>query len=144
MGARQKEWARRAKTQLMRWLGGECSICGSVDALSFDCIKPQGSDHHSMDSSRRMSFYRAQARQGNVQLLCQFCNATKSGISGLDYQTAREWVHESAAIQLHSGTPGRGTALSALELRECFRVACSRIRAIRQATELIKEAKNLV
>ena len=59
-------------------MGGKCTQCGSTEELTFDCINPQGSDHHSaMDWSWRMSFYRAQFKQGNLQLLCHMCNSTK-------------------------------------------------------------------
>jgi hypothetical protein len=50
-------------------------ICHSRDNLQFHCIKRRGHAHHAMDASARMSFYRAEARQGNIQLLCGGCHA---------------------------------------------------------------------
>lgn len=81
MSKRQKEWARRAYDRLMDELGGDCAHCGddgSESRLEFDCIVPQGDRHHRMEWSTRVSFYRAQARAGNLQVLCARCNNEKS------------------------------------------------------------------
>ena len=78
MGAAQKDWARRARLQLLHALGGVCAECFSAERLEFDCIVPCGDAHHRMDTSARMSFYRAQHRAGNLQVLCSTCNGQKS------------------------------------------------------------------
>lgn len=78
MGARQKDWARRARVKLMEELGGCCAECGTTEKLTFDCKVPCGDKHHKMDSSARMSFYHAQHREKNVQLLCEKHNAEKA------------------------------------------------------------------
>lgn len=77
MGAYQKEWARRARANLLALLGPSCAYCGSVHGLTFDCISPKGDRHHRMDTSARMSFYRGQERAGNLQVLCLTCNSRK-------------------------------------------------------------------
>jgi len=78
MGARQKEWARKARAILVEQLGGCCEACGAKEELELDCIKACGDRHHRMDTSARVSFYRAQARAGNLQVLCKYHNAVKS------------------------------------------------------------------
>src|SRR5215831_5740316 len=77
MGKRQKEWARRERHRIKQLLGGKCQVCGSTTDLEFDCNSPRGSKHHGMDTSQRMSFYRAQLRMGNLSLLCGPCNSQK-------------------------------------------------------------------
>ena len=77
MGAKQKEWARRRRAELMAELGPVCRHCGATERLSFDCIIPQGDHHHRFDTSARMSFYNRQHRAGNVQILCMACNGAK-------------------------------------------------------------------
>lgn len=62
----------------MHILGGKCVYCGTVEALTFDCIKPMGREHHGMSSAQRMGFYRRQWRNGNLQILCNLCNIKKS------------------------------------------------------------------
>lgn len=78
MGKRQKEWAKTARLNLLLKLGMVCNKCGKEDDLEFDCIDPQGNLHHTFDTSQRMSFYRQQDRQGNIQVLCHDCNVAKS------------------------------------------------------------------
>ena len=78
MGQRQKDWARRARLRLIEQLGGVCVECGTDKKLEFDCIKPMGDSHHRMESSARMSFYHAQHRASNLQLLCERHNNLKS------------------------------------------------------------------
>lgn len=61
----------------MALLGKRCTACGSLEDLTFDCIVARGSKHHSMEWSHRMSFYRAEAKDGNLQVLCNACNSRK-------------------------------------------------------------------
>ncbi len=84
MAKYHKEWARNARFQLMFQLGGACCHCQSEDELEFDCKIPQGDEHHKMDTSARMSFYRRQHKEGNLQILCRRCNNKKS-VSDLAY-----------------------------------------------------------
>ena len=77
MAKAQKEWARRQRRALMAELGEVCVFCGSVLNLEFDCKKPMGDAHHRYDTSHRMSFYRKQHANGNLQVLCRRCNARK-------------------------------------------------------------------
>ncbi len=79
MARRQKEWAKKARFELQLKLGGVCAECGTDKDLDFDCIKPQGDQHHRMDTSHRISFYRRQHREGNLQLLCRYkCHKNKN------------------------------------------------------------------
>lgn len=81
MGQRQKEWARRARMDLLVVLGGQCVCCGTTQDLEFDCIAPAGDRHHRLDTSARMSFYRSQHyHHANLQILCRTCNSKKGGI----------------------------------------------------------------
>lgn len=77
MGARQKDWARRKRVDLLNVLGDKCVECGATEKLEFDCIVPCGDKHHKMEPSTRMSFYHAQHRAKNLQILCTHCNARK-------------------------------------------------------------------
>lgn len=77
MAARQREWAKKASRKLRQQLGKCCAWCGETVSLQFDCIKPMGPRHHKMEWSWRISFYRAQYVKGNLQLLCDSCNASK-------------------------------------------------------------------
>lgn len=78
VGQRQKAWAKVARKGLAEALGGKCCKCATQDALEFDCIIPQGDAHHRMEASARMSFYRAQHRANNLQLLCEVCHRKKT------------------------------------------------------------------
>lgn len=82
MALRQREWARKAKEELFAKLGKVCKQCGRTRPskrcrLEFDCIHAMGHRHHRIEWSARISFYRAQYQQNNLQVLCTFCNAKK-------------------------------------------------------------------
>ena len=83
MGQRQKVWARKARKKLLSILGNECELCktskvSNPGELVFDVIFPcDYGKHHAFDTSQRMSFYHAQHRKGNLQILCTYHNATK-------------------------------------------------------------------
>jgi 5-methylcytosine-specific restriction endonuclease McrA len=77
MAKRQKQWAINARFTLTFVLGGQCA-CGETKELDFDCIEPQGDRHHKMDTSARMSFYRKQHKNKNLQLLCKQCHKKKN------------------------------------------------------------------
>jgi hypothetical protein len=55
--------------------------CGTSEALTFDCIVPQGDSHHRGSTDQRICFYRSEMRLGNVQLLCLSCNCLKADLS---------------------------------------------------------------
>jgi 5-methylcytosine-specific restriction endonuclease McrA len=79
MGRIQKEWARKQRALLKHLLGNRCADCKKQsEDLEFDCISPCGDDHHKLDTSARMSFYRHQYRLFNLQLLCPSCHAKKT------------------------------------------------------------------
>jgi hypothetical protein len=78
MGKRQKRRAKERRIELMMWLGYCCAKCGKEEDLEFDCIEPQGNEHHRMDTSHRMCFYFKQYRLGNLQILCTKCHSKKS------------------------------------------------------------------
>lgn len=86
---RQTVWARKKRDELRNLLGFACAKCGYQECfddgrhLEFDCIIPQGHDHHVRRGfSSRMSFYNQQYKAGNLQLLCagkhDSCHAIKS------------------------------------------------------------------
>lgn len=80
MAARQREWARRKRDELFHQLGPRCAWCGSTQDLTFDCIQPQGHEHHRRyDWSWRLSFYTRMHLQSNLQVLCVTCNSKKGG-----------------------------------------------------------------
>ena len=91
MAKRQKEWARQARFELMFKLGGACSVCGTDKELDFDCIIPQGDEHHKLDTERRVCFYRRQHKAGNLQLLCRRnkCHSKKT-VADLKRQQEKE------------------------------------------------------
>ena len=94
MAARQKDWARRTRDTLLALMGGKCVWCGTVENLSFDCIMPQGSDHHRRhDWSTRMSFYKRQLEAGNLQILCVSCNSKKGSTVTQEARPAMNWEH---------------------------------------------------
>lgn len=79
MAYRQRNWAREWTKKLRSILGGKCNYCGLRERLEFDLIHPidtQGK-HHKMEWSWRLSFYRKQHTNQNLQLLCQKCNGKK-------------------------------------------------------------------
>ena len=82
MGIRQRIWAAKAQRVLRRQLGMKCGNCGSkfYRKLEFDVINGDGygERHHRMEWSWRISFYRAEHKKGNLQLLCDRCHAIKT------------------------------------------------------------------
>jgi hypothetical protein len=78
MGKAQKRWARQERRRIKMLLGEKCALCPATENLEFDCIIPQGDHHHKKDTSSRISFYRRQLAEGNLQVLCAKCNSRKS------------------------------------------------------------------
>lgn len=78
MAKRQKIWARKERERLMKILRPVCVYCGATECLTFDCIKPQGHEHHTGSTDQRMVFYRRQFRLGNLCVACSSCNAKKA------------------------------------------------------------------
>jgi len=64
----------------MAILGNKCAACGATENLEFDCREPVVEQHHGMDPSQRITFYKRQWRFGNLQILCGSCNAFKGGM----------------------------------------------------------------
>lgn len=79
---RSRIWARRILRDLRRRLGSMCAWCwkGSRHGvvLEFDCIAPEGPEHHKWETNRRAVFYRRLFRRGGLQLLCTDCHAKKT------------------------------------------------------------------
>lgn len=88
MAKRQRDWARKTRDKLMSLLGDKCAKCGTTIELQFDVITPvqdfdkTGKEKHqrAMDWSWRMSFYRKQFNNKNLQLLCDKHNSQKSNL----------------------------------------------------------------
>lgn len=85
MGKRQRDWARRLRVQIRKDLGNKCAHCGATEELEFDCISPKGDEHHKMEQSARVSFYRVQYALGNLQLLCEKCHKKKTSFEQTQY-----------------------------------------------------------
>jgi hypothetical protein len=69
----------------------------------------------------RISFYRAQHRVGNLQILCQKCNALKAGFSLAIWETAVLCLARAEAQQRPGFSGGRGTAFTVEERRQFVR-----------------------
>lgn len=95
MARRQQVWASRALFRLRIALGAACAHCGAIEKLQFDCIQPQGHDHHAVGQVGRATFYRKQARAGNLQLLCQRCHSAKT-LEDLGYYS--EYLSDSTLL----------------------------------------------
>jgi 5-methylcytosine-specific restriction endonuclease McrA len=82
MGLRQRVWCRKQRVILQELLGAECLKCHTIgtkkNPLEFDCKIPRGDKHHRMEWSQRMSFYRKEYRDNNLQLLCRKCHRNKT------------------------------------------------------------------
>jgi hypothetical protein len=102
-------------------LGGACSACGSTSSLEFDCRIPCGDRHHRMTAPARMSFYRAQMRAGNVQLLCKVCNALKGDLLPDVWTDALSNMKSSALELRPSLAPGGGTPWTPEQQQEWLR-----------------------
>jgi hypothetical protein len=102
-------------------LGGYCASCGTNDTLEFDCIEPVGDRHHRMTAPARISFYRAQMRAGNVQLLCQQCNSLKGDMSATDWWLAMQRASNQLTTQSGVGSPGRGLDVTPDQWRDVVR-----------------------
>ena len=100
MGKRQKLWAKVKRQQLMHALGNRCAFCGNTEFLTFDCKVACGHSHHALDTSARMSFYLGQFRAGNLQVLCQSCNAAKADEDWADF-VARSSTVETLPLLPH-------------------------------------------
>ncbi len=95
MSAAVKDWARKARVDLLALLGPVCGWCGATENLTFDCIVPTGDGHHRGSTDQRMCYYRYQHFEfGNVQVLCASCNA-KKGDSITDFRRRNKlnWEH---------------------------------------------------
>lgn len=78
-----KQWARKARAELLAKHGNRCATCGALGfavELQFDCIVRRGDAHHRHDTSQRMSFYRREDRAGNLQALCPACHSAKTNL----------------------------------------------------------------
>lgn len=107
MAKYQKERARILRAFFMELLGNCCARCGVTPdelskkkrprdrVLTFDCIIPCGDKHHRMDTSARMSFYRKQLREGNLQLLCAPCNTTKAHTEDREHYRKQQNINEN-------------------------------------------------
>lgn len=77
MGKQQRSWAKTLTARFRLVLGNRCAYCGSQADLTFDCIRARGGEHHALEYSSRLAFYRREMAAGNLQLLCRVCNGRK-------------------------------------------------------------------
>jgi len=109
MARRHKLWAKTARARMKLILGNCCASCGSTTSLEFDCLIPCGDRHHRMTAPARVSFYRAQMRAGNVQLLCNECNSLKGDLVLSDWRDALSSMRASELSMSPAQYPARGT-----------------------------------
>ncbi|MFO1487976.1 MAG: hypothetical protein U1F65_05825 [Verrucomicrobiota bacterium] len=94
MSKATKEWARKARRELLAELGAWCHWCHTTENLTFDCIIPTGDDHHRGSTDQRMSFYRREHREhNNVQVLCHNCNSRKGDDVIRFIKSELNWEH---------------------------------------------------
>lgn len=74
-----------------------------------------------MTAPARVSFYRAQMRAGNVQLLCRDCNAIKGGIAKSVWLLALQMQRAAAAALPPLVYPARGPAWTPEMIRNWLR-----------------------
>jgi hypothetical protein len=65
------------RTAIIGRLQAEGHWCGHGGPYNLDCIEPRGSWHHITGSYARVRFYEAEARAGNLQVLCIPCHNAK-------------------------------------------------------------------
>lgn len=80
MGARQLEWARKRRMEIVQTLGGFCIHCRTEEKLEIDCIVPTHHTARSRDASSLVSHYNSQLKINNLQLLCDRCHGRKTRI----------------------------------------------------------------
>lgn len=83
MSARAKEWAKKARAQMIAELGGQCMDCLETNPkrLQFDHVHAwtRTWECTGLSTDQRMCRYRADRAAGiELQLLCETCNARKS------------------------------------------------------------------
>jgi hypothetical protein len=89
-------------------LGAHCQGCGTEECLTFDCISPRGDTHHRWSAPQRISFYRKQMREGNLQLLCANCNALKADMASEVWRRIVSIVAAEEARLRRTRYPGQG------------------------------------
>jgi hypothetical protein len=121
MARRHKLWAQAERLRMMMILGSKCACCGATKHLEFDCLNPCGDRHHRMTAPARVSFYRAQMRAANVQLLCKDCNSLKGNIAYSVWFTGLQMQRAAAAALPPPQYPARGPAWSPEMIRNWLR-----------------------
>lgn len=86
MAKRQREWAKRAKRELLLRLGGRCRFCGEGDLtlLVPNHINPASRtwSARSGDMSWRVSQYRKDEKAGLLECACIDCNNSLGNRNG--------------------------------------------------------------
>lgn len=75
MAKRQRKWAKRAYEKLILQLGGRCTRCGALSALSIHHTHGRTWDVAKVEWSARISIYRREAMVGLLEVLCIKCNS---------------------------------------------------------------------
>ena len=128
MARRHKLWAKRERERLFSILGRHCTACGATDRLTFDCIEPMGDTHHRGNAPARICFYRRQMQAGNVQVLCEHCNALKNDLDAWTWRSACCKLRAAEAVLRLARSPCRGLAFKPEERIEFIRNCLSEMR----------------
>ena len=75
MGRRQRDWAIRARQELIDDLGGRCCYCDTSLDLQINHIYGRNYSLRNLDMSARISIYKEEAKQGLINVACIKCNA---------------------------------------------------------------------
>ena len=76
MGKRQREWGKKKLAKLIKDLGGKCQLCNSTERLQIDHPKGREYDPSQMSLDQRVRRYLRDADNGQVRILCIYCNNT--------------------------------------------------------------------
>lgn len=76
---RRRALFERRKEALIEFLGGKCVDCGTTENLTFDHIDGYRDwEPREVHSTKRLRIYTDEALNDKIQLLCGWCNSSKS------------------------------------------------------------------
>lgn len=105
----RRDWAARklrlraAYTELLRTLGGKCTACGTMEALSVEHVEGKTYESRSLSLSQRITRYWEEYRNGvKLTVLCVSCNSK-----------ARDW--RRAGWKPQAGSPQFDAYMEAIQ-----------------------------